>query len=69
MSTVLKFVSRFLANCFASLLLWSLENLEGIEIKDTFSEPRASTARQATNAESIPPLSPITAFSCPVLMK
>ena len=62
MSIVSKCAFKLYARFLASVLLCSLENLEGIEIRYTLSDPRASTARHATNAESIPPLKPITAF-------
>ena len=53
---------RFCARAFASLLLPSEENGPGMETPRTLAAPRASTARQATTAESTPPLKPTMVF-------
>ena len=58
---------RFSARAAASVLLWPLENLDGIEIPQTRELPRASTASAATSAESIPPLNPTSTFFMPHL--
>ena len=58
---------RFSASAAASVLLWELENLDGIDTPTTRSRPRASTASAATSAESMPPLSPTTTLLMPHL--
>ena len=55
-------IPRLCAKACASALLPSDENGPGMETPDTFSAPSASTAIDATTAESIPPLRPTSAF-------
>ena len=44
------------------------EYSDGIVTAITLSEPRASTAKDNTSAESIPPLKPISTFLNPVFL-
>ena len=60
---------RFAARARASSVEASEVKREGISTPRTFSGPRASAARQATRAESMPPERPRTAREKPVLWK
>jgi len=51
---------RFFASRRESSTLWPLLQREGMRMPSTFSGPRASQARAATRAESMPPERPST---------
>lgn len=55
-------IPRFSASFKLSVTLPSEENILGIRIPNTFSEPNAFTAKAAVSALSIPPDKPKTTF-------
>ena len=65
--TVIVAIPRFAARTSESVTLPPLENREGISTPVTCRAPRASTAIDATIAESMPPDSPIRTSRNPFL--